>query len=507
MKLSTSLLKIVCTIILVLFVSLVFSQPYGLTERVPNTSLLLSTAGDTLAEMDMELVFTNLVFDQPVFLTHANDGSDRLFIVERAGQIRVFQNQDEVQHSHMFLDITGRVALTGLETGLLSMAFHPSYPDSNKFYVNYTYGNLSSRVSEFRVSSNPDSADENSERVLLTLDQPFSNHNGGQVVFGSDGYMYIGFGDGGSGGDPQGNGQNRKTLLGAILRIDVDTKTGDLNYGIPSDNPYVGNGNGWREEIWAWGLRNPWRFSFDRLTGQLWAGDVGQNRWEEIDLIEKGKNYGWKIMEGFHCFSPSSGCDTTGLILPVVEYEHVDGTGRSVTGGYVYRGTKLDRLYGIYIYADFMVGTIWGLRYEDEEVMDHKVIAQSPVSISSFGEDEEGEVYVVDFNGKIYRFIELVSDVEDDEAWVIPGSYQLYAAYPNPFNAVTTIGYQLPEISQVVLTIYDIRGREVITLVKGKQTAGRYMVRWNADKFSSGIYFYKLQTENFIQVRKLALVK
>lgn len=300
MKLSRNLLRIIFTIILVLFASLVFSQSYGLTERIPNTSFLLSTAGDTLAEMDMELVFTNLVFDQPVFLTHANDGSDRLFIVERAGQIQVFQNQDDVQASHIFLDITDRVALTGSETGLLSIAFHPSYPDSNKFYVNYTFGNLSSRVSEFRVSSNPDSADENSEKVLLILDQPFSNHNGGQVAFGPDGYLYIGFGDGGSGGDPQGNGQNLQTLLGAILRIDVDAKTGELNYGIPSDNPYVENGNGWREEIWAWGLRNPWRFSFDRLTGQLWAGDVGQNRWEEIDLIEKGKNYGWNIMEGFH---------------------------------------------------------------------------------------------------------------------------------------------------------------------------------------------------------------
>jgi len=406
MTTSKCILKISLYLIFLSFAYNLYSQPYGLTERVPNTSFLLSTAGDTLAEMDVEQVFTDIVFSQPVFLTHANDGSNRLFVVERAGRIIVFQNDIEVQSSQVFLDITDRVVLNGSETGLLSMAFHPSFPDSNKFYVNYTDNGISSIVSEFQVTSDSNAADPSSEKMLMTVDQPFANHNGGQLAFGPDDYLYIGFGDGGSGGDPQGHGQNLETLLGAILRIDVDSDSDEREYGIPADNPFIANLQDWREEIWAWGLRNPWRFSFDRLTGQLWAGDVGQNRWEEIDLIEKGKNYGWNIMEGFHCYSPSSGCDTSGLALPVIEYEHEGGTGRSVTGGYVYRGSRLERLYGIYIYADYVVRTIWGLRYENGEIVDHKVIAQSPVSVSSFGEDEEGDVYVVGYNGNIYRFIE-----------------------------------------------------------------------------------------------------
>jgi uncharacterized repeat protein (TIGR03806 family) len=383
------------------------SQPYGLTERIPNTSFLLSTAGDTLAEMDMEQVFTSLNFQQPVFLTNANDGSDRIFVVEKPGRIAVFSNQTDVEESQVFLDIQDRVEVRGSESGLLSLAFHPNFPDSNKFYVCYNYGDFYSRVSEFRVTpTDSNLADTTSERVLLTVSQPYTNHNGGQLAFGLDGYLYIGFGDGGSGGDPLGHGQNKQTLLGAILRIDVDTTMGERNYGIPSDNPLVANMQDWREELWAWGLRNPWRFSFDRLTGDLWAGDVGQNRWEEIDLIEKGKNYGWNIMEGSHCYRPVSGCDTTGLTLPVVEYEHTGATGRSVTGGYVYRGDRLERLQGTYIYGDYVVRTIWGLQYENGEIIDHKVLAQSPVSISSFGEDEAGDVYIVGYNGNIYRFIE-----------------------------------------------------------------------------------------------------
>jgi uncharacterized repeat protein (TIGR03806 family) len=407
MKYVENLKNLVSIFVVTFITASVFAQPYGLTERVPNTSFLLSTAGDTLAEMDMEQVFSRLDFTQPVFLTHANDGSDRLFVVEKPGRITVFKNHVDVTESQVFLDIQDRVEVRGSESGLLSMAFHPSYPDSNKIYVCYNYGDFYSRVSEFHVSpTDSNLADTNSERVLLTVSQPYTNHNGGQLAFGPDGYLYIGFGDGGSGGDPLGHGQNLQTLLGAILRIDVDSLLGERNYGIPSDNPLVANLQDWREEIWAWGLRNPWRFSFDRLTGDLWAGDVGQNRWEEIDLVEMGKNYGWNKMEGFHCYRPPSECDTTGLTLPVVEYEHTGESGRSVTGGYVYRGSRLERLQGTYIYGDYVVRTIWGLKYENGEITDHKVLAQSPVSISSFGEDETGDLYIVGYNGNIYRFIE-----------------------------------------------------------------------------------------------------
>jgi len=378
--------------------------PYGLTERVANETFLISTGGDTLAEMDVVRAFSNLTFSQPVFLTGSRDGSDRLFVVEKRGSIRVFPNQQEVISASFFLDIRNKVTSGYSETGMLSMAFHPQYPDSNKFYVYYNFDSLYSRISEFSVSENPDSADENSERVILEVAQPYTNHNGGQIAFGPDGYLYIGFGDGGSGGDPKGNGQNPKTLLGSILRLDIDHYDETQGYSIPADNPFTGNPDGWREEIWAYGLRNPWRFSFDRLSGLLWCGDVGQNLWEEVDLIEKGKNYGWNIMEGFHCYSPASGCDTSGLTLPLTEYSHT--IGRSITGGYVYRGTELPRLSGIYLYADYAFGNVWGLRYENNQLTEEKEIAVCPEAVSSFGEDENGEVYVVGYAGHLYRFTE-----------------------------------------------------------------------------------------------------
>jgi uncharacterized repeat protein (TIGR03806 family) len=378
--------------------------PYGLTERVANNSFLISTSGDTLAEMDVVRAFNNLTFSQPVFLTGSQDGSDRVFVVEKRGTIRVFPNQQDIISAGFFLDIRSRVTAGYSESGMLSMAFHPQFPDSNKFYVYYNFDSLYSRISEFKVSDNPDSADENSERVILELAQPYTNHNGGQIAFGPDGYLYIGFGDGGSGGDPKGNGQNPKTLLGAILRLDIDHYSTEQGYSIPPDNPFAGNADGWREEIWAYGLRNPWRFSFDRLNGLLWCGDVGQNLWEEVDIIEKGKNYGWNIMEGFHCYSPASGCDTTGLTLPITEYSH--SIGRSITGGYVYHGSELPRLAGIYLYADYAFGNIWGVRYEDDQLLEEKEIAVCPEAVSSFGEDENGEVYVVGYSGHLYRFIE-----------------------------------------------------------------------------------------------------
>jgi uncharacterized repeat protein (TIGR03806 family) len=381
------------------------SQPYGLTERIPNTSFLISSAGDTLAEMQLRRVFNQLLFTQPVFLTHAHDGSDRIFVIERGGIIHVFPNRENVTEKKIFLDISSSVNSGPSEAGLLSMAFHPHFPDTSKFYIYYTHGSLISRVSEFQVSaSNPDSADKTSERVLFDLSQPYNNHNGGQIEFGPDGYLYIGLGDGGSGGDPLNSGQNPSTLLGSILRIDVNPSD-SLAYTIPEDNPFNDNQYGWREEVWAYGLRNPWRFSFDRLNGDLWAGDVGQDAWEEVDLIHKGKNYGWRIMEGFHCYNPPSGCDTTGLTLPLVEYNH--SVGYSITGGYVYRGDRLERLKGIYLYGDYGTRKIWGVKYENGQILENKIIAESPANITSFGEDEAGGVYIVGYNGNIYIFDEI----------------------------------------------------------------------------------------------------
>ena len=376
------------------------SPPYGLRERVPNTSFLITTSSD-LTQMQPRGVFANLSFARAVFLTHAGDGSDRIFVVEQAGTIKVFPNRDDADAARTFLDIRSQVNSGPNEAGLLSVAFHPHYATNGRFFIYYNHGNLISRVSEFQVSNDPDSADVNSERILFEEPQPAGNHNGGQVAFGPDGYLYIGLGDGGGANDTFENGQDPTTLLGTILRIDIDgNPEGGATYGIPADNPFVGNDDGWREEIWAWGLRNPWRFSFDRLNGTLWTGDVGQRRREEVDLIEKGGNYGWNTMEGFECFRPPTDCDQEGLALPIVEYSPAEG--RSITGGFVYRGPRLARLAGVYIYGDFVSRRIWGLKYEQGQVIENELIAVSPTSIASFGEDEAGEVYVVGLDGRIY---------------------------------------------------------------------------------------------------------
>lgn len=350
--------------------------------------------------------FPNLSFDQPLDLQHPSDGSQRLFVVEQSGVIRVFDNDASATTSTVFLDIQNQVDDNGSEEGLLGLAFHPDYESNGYFYVNYTAANPDRTViASFQVSNqNPDAADVSSELEILTYAQPFSNHNGGQLVFGPDGYLYIAVGDGGSGGDPQGNGQNRATLLGSILRIDVDNPQNGQNYGIPPDNPYAGNTQGFREEIYAYGLRNPWRFSFDAENGQLWTGDVGQNSYEEIDIIEAGNNYGWNIMEGAHCYDSNS-CDQSGLTLPVWEYGREQGI--SVTGGFVYRGLTLTNLTGRYIYGDFGSGKIWALDNSDSNNPQNTELLEADFPISSFGVDTDNELYICGFDGSIYRLEEV----------------------------------------------------------------------------------------------------
>jgi glucose/arabinose dehydrogenase len=250
---------------------------------------------------------------------------------------------------------------------------------------------------------NTEVADPESEVIIMEVEQPYSNHNAGQLAFGPDGYLYVALGDGGSAGDPLGNGQNLTTLLGSILRIDVNGLSGPGDYGIPADNPFVGV-EGAREEIWAYGLRNPWRFSFDLQTGLLWAGDVGQSSWEEIDIITKGANYGWNIMEGSHCYSPATGCNQSELTLPVVEYDHSQGC--SVTGGYVYRGDQIASFQGYYIYGDYCSGNIWALAYDGSVVTENILLVDSGLSITSFGEDLAGNLYILDRQGGVYTLVE-----------------------------------------------------------------------------------------------------
>jgi glucose/arabinose dehydrogenase len=323
--------------------------------------------------------------------------------VEQEGIISVFKNEVSVSSKKTFLDIRNKVEDSGNEEGLLGLAFHPQYKTNGYFYVNYTANNPDRTViSRFNVSAaNPDVADPASELVLLTFDQPYSNHNGGQVAFGPDGYLYIGVGDGGSGGDPKGHGQNRKTLLGSILRIDVNKQEGRKKYTIPTDNPFAGNKSGYKEEIYAYGLRNPWRLSFDPVTKKLWTGDVGQNAYEEINIVEKGGNYGWNIMEGNHCFEPTQNCNRQGLKLPVWEYPRSEGV--SITGGFVYRGPSLPELKGKYIYADYGSGKIWSLDASNPNNPVNTTLVDSKLSISSFGVDPQYELFVCAFDGKIYR--------------------------------------------------------------------------------------------------------
>jgi len=347
----------------------------------------------TVPQIELQQLATG--FTRPVYLTHAGDGSGRLFVVEQSGIIKIIRNGQTL--ATPFLDIRDRVE-SGGEKGLLSVAFHPKYRENGRFFVNYTArknGVLKSVIAEYRVSSNPDIADR-TERVILEIEQPFANHNGGLNKFGPDGFLYIGLGDGGAAGDPFNNAQNLETFLGKILRIDIEKEP----YAIPQDNPFVGNANA-QGEIWAYGLRNPWRFSFDRCTGRLFAGDVGQNRLEEIDLIEKGKNYGWRIMEGSQCYDPPTLCNTQGLELPIAEYDH--SLGCSVTGGYVYRGTQYPSLVGHYLFGDYCSGRIWSLVQEPSGKWTMRQLIDSPFSISSFGEDEQGELYVVHYGGAIYR--------------------------------------------------------------------------------------------------------
>ncbi len=338
-------------------------------------------------------------FDRPTHVTHAGDGSNRLFVVEQKGRIRIVQNG--VLLPTPFLDIRDRVSCCA-ELGLFSVAFPPNYATKHHFYVMYTNKPGNTVVSRFSDGTDPNVADKSSEEYVFTVDQPTASHNGGQLAFSpQDGYLYIGMGDGGPGGDPNNRAQNPLEPFGKILRIDVES--GVTPYAVPASNPFVGN-PAYLPEIWAMGLRNPWRFSFDRLNADLYIGDVGQELYEEVNyqpaVSTGGQNYGWRIMEGEHCYGAAT-CDMTGLTLPIHTYDHSEGC--SVTGGVVYRGALEPRLQGVYIYGDFCSGRIWGLQRAGAG-WTNQLLHQQGVWLTSFGEDEQGEVYLTDVDaGRIYR--------------------------------------------------------------------------------------------------------
>ncbi|MEK7350849.1 MAG: PQQ-dependent sugar dehydrogenase [Nitrospirota bacterium] len=331
----------------------------------------------------------------PVFLTHARDQSGRLFIVEQPGTIRILERGKLLEIP--FLDIKERV-LFGGEQGLLGLAFHPEYRLNGRFFVNYTRKDDGATViAEYHRSEQVDRAGRE-ERILALIPQPYPNHNGGMIAFGPDGYLYIGMGDGGSGGDPQNRAQNKDELLGKLLRIDVSNLA---PYGIPTDNPFIRSKE--RPEVFAIGLRNPWRFSFDRETGDLWLADVGQNKWEEVNVVRKGGNYGWRVMEGLHCFNLPEPCGKENFTSPLLEYDHQGGR-CSITGGYVYRGSAIPALIGTYLYGDFCSGEIFSVRTaQGGQIKGEPWVLKTNAAISSFGEDENGEIYLLDHKGAVYQ--------------------------------------------------------------------------------------------------------
>lgn len=362
------------------------TQPQPDTPTTPPTQPLSPNAGEFPNTNDYEWRLITSGLDRPVDVQSAHDGSGRLFIIEKYGVIRIYENGFLLEQP--FLNIDDRVNDDSNEMGLLGLAFHPDYERNGFFYVNYTGAGGHTRISRFQASGN--AVDAASEIMLLTVNQPYPNHNGGAVAFGPDDYLYIGLGDGGAGGDPHQNGQNTSSLLGKILRIDVNSGN---PYAIPPNNPF---GN----EVWVYGLRNPWRISFDRSTGDLWIGDVGQGEWEEIDYLPAGSpggaNFGWNTMEGNH---PYEGNVQPGLLLPAAEYNH--GFGCSVTGGYVYRGS-MPEWNGIYLYGDYCSGTIWGLMRSDGQ-WQSQLLFEAGMTITSFGQDESGEIYFTSDAGGVYN--------------------------------------------------------------------------------------------------------
>ena len=359
----------------------------------------------------LERVFADLpAFDQPLAMMQAPGDDSRWYVVERTGRVHVFDNDANVSTASVVIDLSGFVDSGPQEAGLLGMAFHPDFQANGIVYLSFTRPGLVSYVSAFTSGDGGATLDPASEQVILSMAQPFSNHNGGNIVFGPDGMLYIGFGDGGSSNDPDDHAQNTSDLLGDMLRLDVD---GGSPYAIPADNPFAANpvctqgfGQAPCPEIHAFGLRNPWRWSFDADTGDLWVGDVGQNAWEEIDVVTAGGNYGWRIREGAHCNTAiSATCDPAGLIDPVAEYDH--SLGSAVTGGYVYRGQMFPDLEGVYFYADFGSGRVWGLFDDGAGGFEARELLDTGLSISSFAQSNDLEVYALDFgSGEIYQLVE-----------------------------------------------------------------------------------------------------
>lgn len=450
-------------------------------------------------DLELELFASNL--ERPVNIKHAGD--DRLFVVEQQGFISIINSNGTV-NTTPFLDIDTRVTNIGGigdERGLLGLAFHPDYNTNGYFYVNYTDLSGNSVISRFtRNATNPSIADSTSELIILTYNQPFSNHNGGDLNFGADGYLYIASGDGGSGGDPQDNAQDTSNLLGNILRIDINTASAGQNYSIPTDNPFIGNSTV-REEIWAYGLRNPWKFSFDRMNGDIWIGDVGQGDYEEINMassIAGGLNYGWRCYEGSSTFNLLDCPYSNTLTFPVSEYGHFDGEFKcSITGGYRYRGSTYSDFEGLYFFADYCSGEIGYLEYNTTNSTWNTTLEDFSGNWSAFGEDIDGEIYISDLtSGNIYRLTDALLNTNDFDLSPI-------SIYPNPAKNEININFSNDNslIASKIL-IYSLQGKVAKIIDRNSELVQTI----NTSDLSSGLYILKIHTENGKQnIHKLVI--
>lgn len=506
-------------------------------------ALVLCWYGFLQAQYKLVEAFPNVSFNKPVLLTFSPDQTNRVFVVEQAGKIRVFPNDPEVASGQVqtFLDISdklpGGVPPYG-EYGLLGLAFHPNYAENGTFFINYvtTQGGIKTHISRYRVSaSNSDVADAASETVLLEVDQILENHNAGMLSFGNDGYLYASLGDGGwqypnGQPDPGQTAQDLTKLLGKFLRLDVDHPAEGLAYGIPPDNPFVGNGSGYREEIFAYGFRNPWRFNIDHVTGKIWVGDVGHDSWEEINVVESGKNYGWSQTEGNDC-RPGVNCDIEEFELPVYAYANRD-VDCSITGGAVYRGPNRPELAGKYIYGDWCSGRIWSLEDNGNGSYTNTLLTDENFRISAFGQDENHELYIIalNFNNptKIYKFESAPTSVENSGR--MAKSFSLLPNYPNPFwsaatsrsvagaapsgagSSSTNIPYQLEIETDYELAIFDMTGRRVRLLESEHKTPGAYMAVWNGrndngESVGSGVYAIRLKSGHQQMIRNVTLLR
>lgn len=375
---------------------------------MPILALLAALQQPPIPDVGYERAYPNLSFKRPVAIAHPPDGSDRLFILEQPGRVLAFPNKPDVRKAEVALDITDKVLSRGNEEGLLGIAFHPRFKENGYVFLQYSTpkgdpGRRRNHLSRFQAAKDRTRILPESERLILEVPQPYENHNGGVLQFGPDGFLYIGLGDGGKANDPHENGQKMTTFLGKFLRIDVDREAGGRPYAVPGDNPFVGKA-GILPEIWSAGWRNPWGYHFDRKTGLLWSGDVGQDKWEEINIVRRGANYGWNVRESKH---PFKGESREELEDPIVEHKH--GEANSITGGCVYRGRRLPALDGVYLYGDFVTGNMWGLRHDGKDLAGPKLLFTHPMKqIATFGEDQEGEVYWSSFEtkdqGALYRF-------------------------------------------------------------------------------------------------------